>query len=129
MKRKEKNWALRVLLTVSVVAGMSAPVFSTGAASNQNSHGTKPFFLANATVPALDHVKSVVGPEAFSVLEVREPVLDDTSLDGKDELRLPSQSIEPTPFCIGFSGSTGPYLAYLAEEGLATQMVCCVWRC
>ncbi len=67
--------------------------------------------------------------EALSVLGECEPVMDDTSQDSVDESRILSQSIELALSCTGFSQVSGFVLSRMSEEGLATQMVCCVWRC
>lgn len=129
MKRNGKNWALRVLLTTLVVAGMSAPASTEGAVSGMDGRHIETFVHPSTLVSNHVHGLPVVEEEALSPLDEREPVLDDTSQDGTDETRIPSQLVELDLFCTGLNRVAGPLLNHLAEAGLATQMACCVWRC
>ena len=130
MKRNGPNWMLRVMLTALVVAGMSMPASSADTVPQAAGSGMEQSPHPAAAISAHTPVIPVVDGETLAVLDVRDPVLDDASQDGADDLRIPSQMIEMVLLC-GESSRivAGPHLNHLAEAGLATQMVCCAWRC
>ena len=129
MKRNGQNWILRVLLTTLVVAGMSIPASLADAMPHRPGSGMEQLLRPATAMSARGPVIPAVDGETLTLLDVRDPVLDDASQDSMDKLHIPAQPIELALFCAGFSRVAGPLLNRLAEDGLATQVVCCAWRC
>jgi len=118
-----------MLFATVMVLGMSMPVYSTGTFPVTTSHGREGVFFPAAGLAAFVDQSPVVREAAALAFVMRDPILDDPSLDDNSEPRALSRSVEQSPFSAGFGGSARALGTDISGEGLATRAICCIWRC
>ncbi len=129
MKRNGTDWVSRGLLATLMFLGITMFIPPAGALSPADGGNVEEGINAPVAVPVFASPLASIDWESLNVVDLCEPVLDDSSQDSMDDFHMPSQWVEHSPFCPEFSRAARRVLEHSVETALSMQMVCCVWRC